>query len=283
MKRFVSKMFSAVALCSLVIASLAQPGLAQEKAPAKQAAPKKAASMRKAKSAPAAAQSQWLSINVVRIKADMLTEYQDFVKNEVIPTLKKAGIKERAAFTTGVFGESYEYVFVSPIENFAQYDSPSPIVRALGEEGARAFGAKARRFVVSSHTFGVQTRPDLSYEGKMTGPPKLAVINSIHTVPGKSIAFESIIRNDILPAVKKAGVAGYLVSQTVFGGDPNEYTTLTLTDTFAEIGKGSPVVRGMGGQAAFNRFLPKVAGIIAHQERTIGRYVPDLSFGAPAK
>lgn len=283
MNRFVSRVLSPLGVCLFVIVCLGQQGLSQQTAPAKQPGGKKAATMKKAKPAEASAPSQWLSINIVRVKADMLTDYQDFVRKEVIPTLQKGGVKERSAFTTGVFGEAYEYVYVTPISNFADYDSPSPVVKALGEEAARGYGAKARRFVVSSHTYAVQTRPDLSYEGKMTGPPKLAVINSIHTVPGKSLAFEALLKSDILPAVKKAGVAGYLVSQTVLGGDPNEYVTLTLMDSFAEVGKGSPVIRGMGGQAAFNRFLTRVTGIVASQERSVARYVPDMSFPAPAK
>jgi hypothetical protein len=277
MKTFALKMVYSIGMCSLVFGLLGQPVLSQQATAAKQAAPKKAAT-RKAKPAEAGAQAGWLSINIVRVKADMLTQYQEFARNETIPALKKGGVKERQAWGTGVFGESYEFVYVTPIESFAQYDSPGPLVKALGEEGARAYGEKARRFILSSHTFGVQTRPDLSLMGNMTGPPKLAVINSIHVLPGKGPAFEALLKGDVLPAVKKAGVTNYFVSQTVFGGDPNEYVTLTLMDNFAEIGKGSPVARGMGGQAAFNRWAAKVGGIIASQERSVGRYLPDLSF-----
>jgi hypothetical protein len=277
MKTFALKMVYSIGMCSLVFGLLGQPVLSQQATAAKQAAPKKAAT-RKAKPAEAGAQAGWLSINIVRVKADMLTQYQEFARNETIPALKKGGVKERQAWGTGVFGESYEFVYVTPIESFAQYDSPGPLVKALGEEGARAYGEKARRLILSSHTYGVQTRPDLSLMGNMTGPPKLAVINSIHVLPGKGPAFEALLKGDVLPAVKKAGVTNYFVSQTVFGGDPNEYVTLTLMDSFAEIGKGSPVARGMGGQAAFNRWAAKVGGIIASQERSVGRYLPDLSF-----
>jgi hypothetical protein len=269
MKRFVPTFSSvlslSVALMLVALTTLAQTTPAQKAQPAAQA--------------PA---PQWLSINVIRVKPDMVTEYQDFVKKEVIPTLQKGGVKERSAFASAVFGESYEYVFVTPIESVAQYDGQSPIIKALGEEGALAYNAKVRRFIVSSRTFAVQTRPDLSYMGKMTGPPKLAVINSTHIAPGRNADFENIIKNDILPALKKADVPGYLVSQTAFGGDPFEYTSLTLADSFAEIAKGSPIIRGMG-QEGFNKFLLKLAGIVVHQERTIGRFVPDLSFPAPAK
>jgi len=276
-------MFLSVGVCSVVIASLSLPVLSQQTAPAKKAAPKKAASMKKEMSAGAPTGPTWLAINVVRVKADMTSEYEDFVKKEAIPTLKKGGVKGREAWGTGVFGEAFEIVYVTPIESFARYDSPSPIVKALGEEGARSFGAKQRKFIVSSHTYGVQIRPDLSLMGDMSAPPKLAIINSIHTAPGKGPAFESLLTADVLPAVKKAGVKNYLVSQTVFGGDPNEYVTLTLIDNFAELDKGSPLVRGMGGQAAFNRWLAKVQGVVASQERSVARYLPDLSFSSTAR
>lgn len=83
--------------------------------------------------------------------------------------------------------------------------------------------------------------------------------------------------------MKKSGVKNYLVSRTVFGGDPNEYVTFTPMESFAEIEKGSPMARGMGGQAAFNRWLLKVQGIVASQDRSVARYIPELSFSVPAK
>jgi hypothetical protein len=108
----------------------------------------------------------------------------------------------------------------------------------------------------------------------------MAVVNSIHVAPGRGQDFENILKNDILPALKKADVIAYLVNQTVHGGNSNEYITLTIVDSFAEIGKGSPVVRGMGGQEAYNKFASRTAGIVVHQERSIMRYVPDLSITA---
>lgn len=281
MKRTVVSVVSTIGMCLVLIASLGQQSPGQQSAPAKPAASGKAAPATKA-TAEAPIPSQWLAINVVRVKADMLSEYQEFVQKEVIPTLKSGGVKECTAFTTGVFGEAYEYIYVTPINDFADYDGPSVAVKALGEEGARSFGAKARRFMVSSRTFAVRTRPDLSFEGKMTNMPKLAVINSITIVPGKNVEFEAILKSDILPAVKKLGVTAFLVSQTVLGGNTNEYSLIGLMDTFAEVGKGSPLIRGMGGQEAFNRLLSKMTGIIASQERTIARFVPDMSFPTPA-
>jgi hypothetical protein len=262
-----SGLSASLALMLLLLVLSAEVGLAQRKHAQKQAAPE----------APSSAGSQWLSIVVVRVKPDMLTEFEDFSKNEVNPGLKKIGVKDRTVWATGAFGDAFEYVFVTPINDWAQYDGPSLLLRAVGEEGAR----KARRLVASVHTYAVQTRPDLSHIGKAIGPPKLALVNWLHIAPGRTAEFENLLKTEIVPAMKKADVRAYLVSRTVHGGDTNEYVSLTFMDSYADIGKEQPIVGGMG-QAAFNRFVPKTAGIITHHERSIVRYVPELSFGPAA-
>jgi hypothetical protein len=247
---------------------------------APKAAPRKAAA-RKPKPMADAPAPQWSSISVVHVKPDMLAEWQDLQKNVVNPALKKAGLKERGIFETAVFGESYEFVVITPITSFAQYDEPmSPLRKTLGEDAYRDYQAKSRRSVVSVHTYGEMARLDLSYMGKMasmTGPPKLAVVNSVSIVPGRAAAFESLVKTEILPAMKKADVLGYFVSQSFFGGDAWGYTSVTFVDSFAEIGKGSPFLRALGpaGSAAL---LAKFSGLVAHQERVIARYNTDLSF-----
>ena len=276
MQRLASRMFSVIALCSLIFASSDQITVAQQKAPNK-GATKTAEPMTQAP-----AQQQWTSITIVRVKPDMVTDYEDFVKNETLPMQKKAGLKWRSTFQTAFFGESYEYVIATPIESFAQYDGQGPALRALGQEGARAYGAKLRKFVVSSHTYATLDRPDLSFQGTMTGPPKFGVVNIVQVTPGRAQEFESLIKNDVMPALKKAGVPGYFVSQTVFGGNINEYVSVTLYDSMADIGKGSPLVR-VWGQEGFNKFVQKTVGVITNQERLVTRYISDLSFmPAPA-
>lgn len=277
MKRTAWRVVS-LALCIGVTAMLA----VAQNTPAPKAAPKKPAA-KKANPMADAQPPQWSSISIVRVKPDMVAEWQDLQKNVVNPALKKAGVKERSVFETAVFGESYEYVVITPITSFAQYDEPMSLLRkTIGEDAYRDYQTKARRCVVSAHTFGELARLDLSYMGKMmtmTGPPKLVVVNSVSVVPGRAAAFESLVKTDILPAVKKADVTGYFVSQTMFGGDAWGYTSVTFVDSFAEIGKGSPILRALGPAGAASLFA-KFAGVVAHQERMIARFNPELSFFA---
>jgi hypothetical protein len=219
---------------------------------------------------------EMIQVTVVKVKPDLLNEWLEFQKNETIPMLKKAGAIRRDAWQTGIFGEAGMYAFAVPIENFNQYDGDNPQLRALGADGARAYAEKNRRFLVSSHTFADQTRPDLGNEVKMTGPPKLALLSNVRIALGKGSDYEALLKSDVLPVMRKARL-GYAVSQTVLGGDINEFTTLIFYDTFADIGKGHPFDRILGADGS-RQLTAKAVGIVTHVERSVVRYVPELSF-----
>jgi hypothetical protein len=272
MKRVGVQFLSLVSLAALVFAGLILPGFAQAQTtkpkPASPAAP-----------VVAPAPPRLYQVSVIRVKPDMVNEWTELIKNTAIPALKKAGVKERACWQTAQFGESYEFVFLTPLESFAQLDEEGPMLKALGEQGYRSYLEKARRMVVSMRTYADQDREDLSYAGNMSLPPKLAVVATVTVAPGRTADFENLLKTDVLPAVKKGEAKAYFVSQTLLGGDISQYTTVTLYDSFADIGKGSPILRGMGGQAGYERFLRKTAGIVVRTERAVYRYNTELSFG----
>jgi len=228
-----------------------------------------------------APQPQLLSVSVVHVKPDMLTEFQTFVKNDLNPALQKGGIKQREVFATAAFGEAFEYVFVTPISSFAQYDGETPLVKAVGRDGARSLLDKARRCTSSLSTYAMRTRPDLSIIGKTAGPPKLFVVTWISVAPGRGQDFESYFKNDMLPVIKRAQVSQYLVSQVVLGGEAR-YVILTAQDRFADLDRGSLFVQVLGQEGA-NKLLQKGAPFITHVERSVVRFVPELSITPPVQ
>lgn len=222
-------------------------------------------------------ESVMFSVSIVQVKPEMLTDWQEFQKNETIPALQKAGAKWRDAWTTGIFGEGFQYAFITPIDKFAQYDNPqSPIQRALGQEGARAYGAKNRRFISGTHTYAIQAQPALSYMPDPNMTPKLAVLTEVTVAPGRAADFEAYIKNDLLPLYKKVQ-APYSVARTVFGGNVAEFTTVRYINSFADLDQGPVTVRVLG-QAGADKLSAKVAGLTTSTTRSIIRYVPDLSF-----
>src|SRR5919199_511399 len=147
-----------VVVAIVVYAAILPSGTAQQTTGAAKA--QTAAQQPAAKPQPAP-KREMFQITVLKVKPDMLDQWLEFQKNETIPMLKKAGVKSRDAWQTATFGEGFMYAFVTPIENFSQYDGDTPPVRALGADGPRAYGEKNRRFIESARTYAEQSRPDL--------------------------------------------------------------------------------------------------------------------------
>jgi hypothetical protein len=71
-------------------------------------------------------------VTITHVKPDMLTEWIDLQKNEVVPALKKAGVKTRTVYVSGLFGPAGEYATIQPFEKYAEFDGDNPLIKALG-------------------------------------------------------------------------------------------------------------------------------------------------------
>jgi hypothetical protein len=206
----------------------------------------------------------------------MVPEFLKLAK-ETLAAHRKAGVEWRDFWVTDTFGAFSEYTIVTPFSKFAQYDGGSPLEKGFGKEGFDAWQAKIRRVVESVNSYAVRTRPDLSYSGKMTGPPTLGVVTSMEIAPGREQEFENFVKNDYLPIMKRSGMKGFFVGQTIFGGNVNEYVSVTPVDDFADIDKGRPITRVLN-EADAEKLLKKLApGVVVSETRTIVRYLPELS------
>ena len=216
-------------------------------------------------------------VSVVKIKNGMGQEYQDFHKSERIPALKKGGVKEEGIWRTAQFGQPGEYIIARRVENLAQFDDPSPINKALGAEAARAHNAKLASFIENARNYLISLRPELSITPKAGTALKLASHTTTRIAPGRRTEYENYIKNDLLPLLKKAEVKGFLFYRVTMGGDANEYHSLILADSFADMQKTNWAI----SQAGYGNIEPKTAGIVTYREITMIRYVPELSI-APA-
>lgn len=262
MKTIAHKVLHALAFFALVL-GVAQlnPSLAQTPTP----------------TPPTAPPSMWLIITEVNVKPEMMAEFQNFMKNTTNPALKKGGVKWREVWqSTNYAGDAFEFVIVTQFDKFAEFDSPSALEKALGAQGFADWQAKAGSLVKSVHRYIIRTRPDLGVMGKAYVAPKLAIVSTFHVANGRNQDFENYIKNDLAPVFAKAG-ATYLVSQALFGGDGNQYVTLTMRNSFADIDKGPIPVQVLGREGAEALFAKLPAGTVTHVERTIMRLVPELS------
>lgn len=229
----------------------------------------------------AAPTPEFLSITVVSVKPEMMIEFQNFMKNTTNPALKKGGLKWRDVWqNTSAAGDAFEYVLVAPVGKLAEFDGPGALEKGLGAAGVPAWQAKAGSLVKSVRRFIIRTRPDLSFAPQSAGAPKLAVLQFVHIAPNRNNDYENYLKNDFVPVMKQAG-ATYQVSQTIFGGNANEYITLTMRDSFADLDKGPVIVQALGQEGAQKLLQKMPPGVVVHLERSLARFVPELSITSP--
>src|ERR1700682_2028218 len=118
------------------------------------------------------AQSVKSRVTITHVKPEMVNEWVDLQKNEVVPALKKAGVKSRTVYSSGLFGTANEYVVVTPMEKFADFDAGNPMIKALGETATTRLGEKLRRCTVSSQSFMSTRLDDLSNTSESPEPPR---------------------------------------------------------------------------------------------------------------
>jgi hypothetical protein len=218
---------------------------------------------------------------MVSVKPEMMVEFQNFMKNTTNPALKKGGLKWREVWqNTNAAGDAFEYVIVAPVGKLAEFDEPGALEKGLGAQGVPAWQAKAGSLVNSVRRLIIRTRPDLSFSPQGTGTPKLAVLHFVHIAPNRNNDYENYLKNDFVPVMKQAGVT-YLVSQTIFGGNANEYITLTMRDTFAELDKGPVLIQALGQEGAQKLTQKTPAGAVVHLERSLTKFVTELSIIPP--
>jgi hypothetical protein len=226
----------------------------------------------------AAPQRHWYSVNIVTVKPESVNDFIQFQKSQAIPMLQRGGVKSRDVWQSGApFGEGGTYAIVTPIDKFDEYDLDPRAVRVLGQEAGRAYQEKNRRMLSSSRSFAIQDRAELSVQPVISFKPKAGILTLTTIVSGHAADYEAYLKTDLLPVLKRGKVGGYLVSRTIFGGDANEYGTMQLIDSYAEIDKGPLTVQVLG-QAAAQELSAKAFPHIASQRRELVRYVPDLSF-----
>jgi len=106
----------------------------------------------------------------------------------------------------------------------------------------------------------------------------LGILSRIQVIPGKQAAFESILKTEWAPLLKKAGVPLYGVYEVTMGGTMGEYYTFTPIENFAVLDAGHPILKVVT-PAQYNALLVKIGAVVSQVERTVDKLDEDLSYG----
>ena len=223
---------------------------------------------------------QFYQVQMVKIQPGMLGEWAKFYQTEILPALKKAGVKQHSVLSVSQ-GDVRIRIIIRPLESLTQLDEPGPLAKVLGQEAANALNQKLSRFYSEWNSYVTVGRPDLGIAPTSSDPPKLMAYYRTTITPGRIAEWEKYIKDSNMPAAKKADSKGILVGKVVLGGDTNEYRVYLLFDSYADGVKFSQA--SAKAKTDMNLATAPPAGVVAHTETLIVRYVPELSIRPEAQ
>jgi hypothetical protein len=216
------------------------------------------------------AQSQAYSVIAIKVKSGMAWDFAAFMKNELVPLMKKSGVNEMQTWSTA-FGDADEWDILIPLKSMAELDRPS-FFDSFGQYERAVFAAKLERLVAGIAYSVIATQPEL------TIAPKPGYAYKIGTLMTNTVAIdrdEDFVKSSkaVMNAVAKTNAKAFVTSTLSLGGDLSEYYTLCLFDSYADLEKFGPAY----GKALMEAKLAPQSGIVTKRELKIVRYLPNLS------
>ncbi len=225
------------------------------------------------------AQPGWISSTTTRVKPQMRQEFEASLK-QVVAAHRRAGIPWFLTLQD-VAGDTMAYTTVVPVAKFGDLDGAPVVARVLGEQGWRKLSRRLDRcYTTQSRQYSVR-QPDLEID-RAEVPVRVYWLETRTLVAqGRMDEYLGWLRSDYLPALQKAGVAHFLVSRPLFGGEGGEVVTSRMLRDLAEIDEGPVLARALGetgARAANARSAPLV-----HSSTTrIVQVRTDLSYSTAA-
>lgn len=217
---------------------------------------------------------QWSIITTTQIKPEYRTEYEAAQK-EITAAYKKAGVPSRIVVQS-ILGDLMEYTSIAPLAKYADLDGPSPLVKALGEAGSQRLLKKMGAYTNSIHRVTSLAIPDISIMGSSPDIGDYVVVSVWRLFPGKGADFTAYMKDDYVPAMRKAGLENFWLSRPIFGGNLEERITVRPLHKLAELDGGPLTIKALGAEKA-QALAMKQAKIVESVSYTVDRIRPDLS------
>lgn len=201
----------------------------------------------------------WIGSTTTRVKPEMRQEFEASLK-QIMGAYKKAGI---SWFLTlqNFAGDTTEYTTVVPVMKFGDLDGPPVVVKVLGEQGWGNLSRKIDRcYTAQNRQYAVPQAELEIHKGDVPVGVYWLETRTLVT-QGRMDDYLTWLKNDYRPALEKAGVAHFLVSRPIFGGEGGEVVSSRMLKNLAEIDGGPVLTKALGeaGALAVNaRSIPLV-------------------------
>lgn len=218
-----------------------------------------------------------LNVAHVRVKAEHLQEFLD-LERQAVASVKKAAPNDlfRVVYRATA-GNTMDFEFITPLAKFAERDGESPFNKYSTEQERLMRGARLAQYEDNVQVTIDRTLPDLSItpQGPLA-PPTYIHLFRIRVRSGGAEEFAGVVKNELIPALKKVDVKLLLARQTTVGGVGDYYFAGGM-EKWAEL-DNPPSLAKATGPDSYKKMEDKLNSLITLEEQTVWRYLPDLSY-----
>ena len=215
-------------------------------------------------------------IQVVRrvVKPERRQEWQEITK-KFSEAHKKGGGAFRHVWR-GRADNIYLYMVVTPIENYAQLDSPDAGRRGMSRDERLQLAEQRRECTQSVEMTIREPIPELTVPVTSDQPPKYMATLTTNVPPGMVTQYIEQMK-ELATAFKKAGIPAYGVYRTRWGGPRTTFVSWFTFSNMADLDSPDLLLRGMSEDARA-KWREKLGPIVESSEWNIWTYYPKVEF-----
>jgi hypothetical protein len=217
------------------------------------------------------------SVVLYTVKPDRIGDFEAEIK-AYDAVLAKGGSTHYASVWLSQTGPR-EYARVMYYDKWADLDAgPDPKLKEQAADLAR-ISVRIVDCTESSRRMIDEINPDLSLPPSSDMPKMIRVLVT-DVRPEKVGDYLDLMKNEILPAVKKGGVTSYSFASRRFGAPSTEFISVAGFNSWADFDGEYAAEKGLGKEG-YKALVAKVRMLIVQSQFDLYRFEPDLSYLPP--
>ncbi len=224
-------------------------------------------------SMPASAQDDqpaWLDVAIVQIKPGHAPDFEPLVR-ELMQALQAAGRPTPQVFEV-VIGRPGEYHLVTPVASIAANEMAGP---PMEQAQMAVWMQRVTQHIDSVRFFYARLHPEHGIQTDAGGSAEIMVLQTIRTVSGMQNEYAEWVADYLVPALRETDIAGHTLSSGAFGDSSQNFYHAMPVSGWDYLDMQGPLQRSMG-QAAYDRMIDRVDGIVESNSSVVARMRGDL-------
>ena len=218
--------------------------------------------------------SPWIEMTIVEVDPGRVDEFVA-AQSEISALDGEAGVPWRSVSRTAVFGDTYRFIVMTPLADFARFDRP-----ADADPARAAIIGRIRGVITSRTTYALRTTPGIDNPPPDDAEPSLSIVQVVSVAAGREQDYLRVMVEDVLPHFDEAEMH-HTSGAITFGGESG-FVHFFHVGSFAALDQGSPLARALGAHGAQD-VMGKLSGVVRRSEQWLVRYLAEASFRAEAE